>query len=69
MKKIDYYRLFISIILGVLITMLIVLVSLLIVFLIKLACLSMGAKLLIGTVCFLFIGITYYIYKSDITYD
>lgn len=66
MKKIDYHRLFISIILGTLITMLIVAVSILIVFLIKLACLSMGAKLLMGIVCFLFIGITYYIYNNRI---
>lgn len=66
MKKIDYYRLFISIIVGALIVMLIVAVSILIVFLVKLACLSMGAKLLIGLVCFLFIGITYYIYNNHI---
>lgn len=66
MKEIDYYRLFISIILGALVTMFIALVSILIVFLIKLACLSMGATLLIGTFCFLFIGITYYIYKHYI---
>lgn len=66
MKKIDYYRLFISIIVGALIVMLIVAVSILIVFLIKLACLSMGARLLIGVVCFLFIGITYYIYNNHI---
>jgi len=66
MKKIDYYRLFISIIVGTLITMLIIAVSILIVFLVKLACLSMSAKLLIGFVCFLFIGITYYIYNNHI---
>ena len=66
MKEIDYYRLFLSIIVGALITMLIIIVTILIVFLIKLACLSIGAKLLIGLVCFLFIGITYYIYKHDI---
>lgn len=66
MKKIDYYRLFLSIIVGVLIVMLIIAVSILIVFLVKLACLSMGAKLLIGLVCFLFIGITYYIYNNHI---
>lgn len=66
MKKIDYYRLFISIIVGALITMLVIVVSILIVFLINLACLSMGAKLLIGGVCFLFIGITYYLYKYHI---
>lgn len=66
MKKIDYYRLFLSIIVGALIVMLIVAVSILIVFLIKLACLSMGAKLLIGVICFLFIGITYYIYNNHI---
>lgn len=66
MKEIDYYRLFISIIVGALIVMLIVAVSILIVFLIKLACLSMGAKLLIGVICFLFIGITYYIYNNHI---
>lgn len=66
MKKIDYYRLFLSIIVGTLIVMLIIAVSILIVFLVKLACLSMGAKLLIGLVCFLFIGITYYIYNNHI---
>lgn len=66
MKKIDYYRLFLSIIVGALIVMLIIAVSILIVFLVKLACLSMGAKLLIGLVCFLFIGITYYIYNNHI---
>lgn len=66
MKKIDYYRLFLSIIVGSLVTMLLVVVSILIVFLIKLACLSMGAKLLIGVICFLFIGITYYIYNNHI---
>lgn len=66
MKKIDYYRLFISIIVGALIVMLIIAVSILIVFLIELACLSMGARLLIGVICFLFIGITYYIYNNHI---
>lgn len=66
MKKIDYHRLFLSIIVGTLIVMLIIAVSILIVFLVKLACLSMGAKLLIGLVCFLFIGITYYIYNNHI---
>lgn len=66
MKKIDYYRLFLSIIVGALIVMLIIAISILIVFLVKLACLSMGAKLLIGLVCFLFIGITYYIYNNHI---
>lgn len=66
MKKIDYYRLFLSIIVGALIVMLIIAVSILIVFLVKLACLSIGAKLLIGLVCFLFIGITYYIYNNHI---
>ena len=50
MKEIDYYRLFLSIIVGALITMLIIIVTILIVFLIKLACLSIGAKLLIGFV-------------------
>lgn len=67
MKKIDYYKLFLSIIVGALITMLIIVVSILIVFLVKLASLSMVAKLLIGTVCFLFIVITYYAYKYNIT--
>ena len=66
MKKIDYYRLFLSIIVGTLIVMLIITVSILIVFLVKLACLSMGAKLLIGVICFSFIGITYYIYNNHI---
>lgn len=66
MKGLDYNRLFFSIILGTLITMLIVCVSILIVFLIKLACLSIGARLLIGVVCFLFIGIIYYIYNNHI---
>lgn len=66
MNKIDYYRLFLSIIVGTLIVMLIIAVSILIVFLVKLACLSMGTKLLIGLVCFLFIGITYYIYNNHI---
>lgn len=66
MKKIDYYRLFISIILGTLITILIICVSILIIFLVKLACLSMGAALLIGVICFLFMGITYYIYNNHI---
>lgn len=66
MKKIDYYRLFLSIIVSALVIMLLVVVSILIVFLIKLACLSMEAKLLIGFVCFLFIGITYYIYNNHI---
>lgn len=66
MKKIDYYRLFLSIIVGTLIVMLIIAVSILIVFLVKLACLSMGAKLLIGVICFSFIGITYYIYNNHI---
>lgn len=66
MKKIDYYRLFLSIIVGALIVMLIIAVSILIVFLVKLACLNMGAKLLIGLVCFLFIGIPYYIYNNHI---
>lgn len=66
MKKIDYYRLFLSIIVGALVIMLLVVVSILIVFLIKLACLSMEAKLLIGVICFSFIGITYYIYNNHI---
>jgi hypothetical protein len=66
MKKIDYYRLFLSIIVSALVILLLVAVSILIVFLIKLACLSMEAKLLIGVICFSFIGITYYIYNNHI---